>query len=440
MVFGYTFTIIISMLVNYFVFRRLWTINVLYTFTWVIGAFLNIFGYAGMFGASQTVHIYILSSIISFNLTYWLFAKKRRPRIDISEMNCSVAIQRIKWINIICQIFMLPFLVKAINIILTTSFSNLRNFAFTGSNELASTLESRIIAWIIGPVMFSTIVITIILIILKKSSRLLNSFLVINVLLYTLTLGGKMLIVISVLLFVFAYYLIKNITNSSIAQYRIKRRYYVVFAIVASYVAYLTQLRLLNGLSIIQNFVVYLYGGISYFDVLLTSAKYQVINSIELHGTTTFGFIVNPILYIYQMIFNAPNITSEYQVKLATSVFENISPLYKFNSLPTSLYFFWRDFHSVAGIIFGTVSLCLIYIFAENMFIKHKSIQWFALYLYATLIVLLSTQNYGLFDIRSSANLLFIFIFTSTRAKTGRNIMQTNSMHQEKAIDESYHI
>ena len=126
---------------------------------------------------------------------------------------------------------------------------------------------------------------------------------------------------------------------------------------------------------------------------------------------------MTPILYIGHHIFGTPNINAEYVTKLVTSHYEYVSANYTFNSLPTALYYFWRDFHGIPGIIFGTCSLCLIFIYVENKYYKNRNIRWFVLYLYFTLVIFLSTQTYLLFDIKAFMSLLFMLLLTSKGLK-----------------------
>lgn len=412
MILNYILILLISLLINYVIYKSVLTINILYTATWVIAGILNLINFAGLYTAGSNIHKYIMTSIITFNIVYWIFSRKKKQKIKLEEFNFNLQLKWLVRINLCCQAFMIPFLIKAIRIIRTTSFSNLRKYAYVGSDVFASTLESRIISWIILPVFFSSIIIVITLVLLKKSTIWLNLMIITDMFLYTITLGGKMLIVLSVLFYVFGYILLKiSLLDKKVIK--IDKRYYLILVFIITYLVYVTKLRALKGLNVIQNFVVYLYGGLSYFDAILNSGKYLFLNSYELQGSATFGFIITPILYLKHHIFGGFNINAEYLTKIVTSNYEYVSRSYKFNSLATALYYFWRDFNGVPGIIFGTFCMCLFYIYVENKYYDNKNVRWFSLYIFLTMTVFLSTQTYWLYDIQSFMKLLFIMILTS---------------------------
>jgi len=409
---AYIAELVICIIVTAMRFKSIITINSLYTITWFIGGMLNLIGFAGMYIASSEIHLFILTSVAVFNIGYIIYGNKNRTKLLLSELKFSVYVNPVILINIIACMYMVPFFIKAVNIVRSSSFYELRKYAFVASDEFATLLESRVLIWVVSPLIFSTILIAVVLFVLGKGNKKLNAISIINMFLYTFILGGKLLVVLSVVLLLFMI-LIKKIYFSDFKWMKIQKIHIGVLMAIASYLVYTTSLRALHGLDVLENFIVYNYGGISYFDAILKSSEYKELNSVILYGRGAFGFILTPILYFIHHAFSIPSMDGEYITKQITANFLPISDSYRFNSHPTALYYFWRDYNGIFGIIFGTVLLLFLFIRIEQYVFEARNVRSLTLLLFAFLVLFMTTQKYMLFEIQSFMNIFFIFFLTS---------------------------
>ena len=388
-------------------------LNTLFTTTWCIGGLLNLLGYANMNSADNMIHGYIILTIIIFNSTYIKFSDVFNGRYHQTKcIDLSLSTRVVTMSNIIAFVYMIPFFFKAIRIIRVYSFSELRQFAFVASDEFTTLLESRIIIWIIAPIIFASMVIAVASSMSGKFHPLLIASVLLNVAMYTFILGGKMLIVITMLLFVFMF-IINAIHKTQINHIKIKKRYILFLGIAIIYLIIATNQRALRGLNLIENFLVYNYGGISYFDAILTSKEFKVLNSVPLYGRGVFGFILTPLLYIFRHLFSSGIYDGEFLTKQITTYFLPISESYNFNSHPTALYIFWRDTNGLLGIVIGAIFISLLAILIEKYFYRKNNLRAICLLLFLYFSLFMTTQKYMLLEIQSIMNIVFILLFTS---------------------------
>ncbi|HBW13334.1 MAG TPA: hypothetical protein DEF30_05900 [Proteiniclasticum sp.] len=387
-------------------------LNTLFTYTWTIGGILNLTNFAGMYRAEYKIHGYIFITLIIFNIGYLLFSEKVEKRKNIKTLSLYFPKRILFLANLLVILFMLPFFVKAIRIISVHGFAYLRKFAFVASEEFTSLFEARIMVWIVAPIVFVSLIIVVIQIITGNFSMKLSVLVLVNVGLYTFTLGGKMLIVVAILLFVLML-LINQIYFEPIKKIKLNFIHLTILGVAVLYLVITTSKRALSGLGVIENFVVYNYGGISYFDAILKSNEYSASNSELLLGRGVFGIVLTPLIYIIRHTIRVPLYDSEYITKLITTYFLPISENYNFNSHPTALYIFWRDTNSVIGIIIGAIFLVMISIFVEKYFNKHHNVLSLSMLLFLFYAFFMTTQKFVLYEVQSAMNVFFMLLFTT---------------------------
>lgn len=411
--FLYVLLLICIISLTYFKFRKVVTINIMFSVIWCFAGIANNNEYASLYKLSSRTNIYIVLSIIVFNCVYILFGKSvdikytlKLLQINLNhhKKNMNVLIV----LNLFCYIFMVPIFLKAINIIQNQSWARLRAYAFMESDLLATALQIRISIWIVYPIFLFTIILSLIYIIIQKRDFILTAMGIIDIALYSVSFGGRGLIVKSIILFGLTLILLYQQQRIRI---KFRKRYFLGGGIAILILSNAISARSLGGLSVINNLIVYLVGSFSYFDVITNSSKYTDLNSVYLFGTGALGFLINPFLYVMSLFPGVDNLTSEKITKLVTTNFEFISSDYMYNALPTSMYPFWRDF-GIVGIILGTMFFAVSVIYVEKKFHAEMNLRWLIIYLIFIYAVFESAMQYDLLTIQFSFIILITILLT----------------------------
>lgn len=391
--------------------------NQLFNTMWCFGAIIASTDFVGLYPTSEITQIYILLSILSFNIFYILFAKKW-PKFDINfNFSSEIRYNLIYISNFLSYIFLAPILINAIKIINTSGWDTLRGYAFVGSDLLASTLQIRITAWIIYPIFLSTILLAVIFAIKRIKKYPVYFMAAINLVVYTVSFGGRYDIVKTLGYFVFSFFVLNSVSK---IKMKVPKKYVFLGIGIFLVTVYLTTLRSLNGLNFIENTIVYFFGSLTFFDIIIHSSEFSVIHENSLYGTGVLGFLLNPLLYLGTLILNIPNYTSEYSVKLVTDNYLYISDNVRYNAMASALYPFWRDGGGI-GIVVGMSIFSLLVVITEKLFFKYKSIRFFSLYIFMLFIVFTSVMTYDLLTIRTFMNIIFIIVFTKYSLKVKKN-------------------
>jgi len=385
--------------------------NVLLTLIWCVGGGITSLGYLGFYKPSILTHTYILVFLLIFNI-FFLIGKKSRIN-ENEKRKITIGKKQITFImlmNILSYIFMAPILYRALKILLINGWYELRYYAYEGSTELASALSLRIYSWIVNPIFVATIIIAAVFVYLRKSNKTLLLLSVINVFIMTITFGGRFNLVRACCYFgtgiILSYYEYKKKNNNTLL--------YIILGIsVIAILVYLTSLRSISGMNFVENAYTYFYGSIVFFDQLINNISYNELHSQLLYGSAMFGFISNPILYFFELLFlENQNITSEYLIKVITDNYLYIGSGVRFNALSSILYVFWRDAR-VFGIIMGAIFLSLSYKYLTKKSFNEKGIFFLSMRIYMIFVLLSSTLSYGLLTIQNSMTIIMIIIFSS---------------------------
>ncbi|MFJ7637340.1 O-antigen polymerase [Peribacillus sp. NPDC097225] len=398
--------------ITYFKFGTLFRANNLFNTMWSLGAIVVLYEVAGLYPVSLLTHMYIVFSILSFNIVYLLFSKKTfkfQMNIDRRDLK----LKYVYLLNISSYFFLIPILINAIKIIINLGWDSLRLYAFRDSDILASALQLRIVSWIVYPIFLSTILLAVILAVKKVKIPFLYVIATLNLLSYTISFGGRNDIIKTFFYFILTFLVLKS---TNIKKVIIPKKYIFYGICILSITFYLTTLRSLKGLNFIENALVYFFGSLSYFDVLIHSPEFSTFHDSLLFGTGVLGFLINPLLYIGMMIFGIPNYTSEYLVKIVTDNYIFISENFRYNAMSSALYPFWRDGKGV-GIVIGMMVFSIIVVVIENKYYNNRNLRSFSLYIFILFIVFSSVMNYELLTIRTFMNIVFIITFTRPLTK-----------------------
>lgn len=394
--------------------KRILRLNVIYTVLWSLGGFLLTFGLFGLFKPEPRIHYFILISIVVFNLVFELFDNSESRNLD-KLTSIRFTTDLVFWTNISSYVLMIPIVYRAIRLIIGNGWFYLRYFAYEGSDVLASDLLLRIYTWIINPIFTATIIITATLIYLKKSTKKMLIISIINILVITISFGGRFNLVRAFVL-ISSGYLLSRLDK--IRTGKIPVKYYLVLISFLIVVIFLTSMRSLSNLSFIQNAYIYVYGSIVYFGEIVNAIPE---NANYLYGYGTFGYLLNPIVYVFEVLFFDHNITSEYILKVNTDAFIYIGNGIRYNALTTYLYIFFRDGGTI-GIILGTAHTIALYLIAKKKSYNETGIFFKGMRIYLIFIILSSTLNYGLLTIQSSMTIIFLFILTRGAKHTLRKV------------------
>lgn len=155
--------------------------------------------------------------------------------------------------------------------------------------------------------------------------------------------------------------------------------------------------------------ITYQFGGISYFDHIITNRDFAGLNQVRLYGLGTFAWIVSPIIYILSTFSVIPNFTAEAIIGQITANAIYISDRFNFNALTTAMYPMWRDF-GVSGIFFGMAFFGLVVALSENAFNKKRNLKNLLLFFSFFIAIFESTQLYDMLYLRFSMQILWIYI------------------------------
>lgn len=389
--------LIIILTITHGLYKTVYRINALYSIIWLTGICLIEFNYAGIESLSTGYVFYIYSSVIVFNIVYFILSPKiklKRTEIDLTTRT----LKKFYIINILCYIYILPITFKALKIITTEGFSDLRSYAFNDTAGMINNLSARICSWIILPVFLVTMIVSAYYLVIKKRSIIVWIG-IFDVLLYTFTFGGRSLIVRYLLYVLIAYLLQFGNFKSIIKKLTYKQKMFFVIASILF--LYLLSLRSWDGLSLFENIAIYLFGSLKFCDLLMLKTP------VYTYGCGMLGLFFNPIMYLSNNIFGTHFVLSESVIQNITDPFINIG-VSKFNALPTSLFVYWNDF-GFFGIILGTLLLVLLVVYAEKKY-KNTSLFNTIFMIFIIYVVFQTTSDLGIYKISHFSTLLIMCI------------------------------
>lgn len=400
------------LILSYGKYKSLLKLNSVYTFMWSSALFFIGINYAGIESMSDYSIILIIVSIVVFNITYLSFGTNYDiDRIELRQYLLKLNLKTVYVVNFICYIFIIPITIKAIRIIITYGFSNLRSYAFDVTGGLVTELTSKVTAWIIYPVFLVTMIIAALYIALGLKEKIIIVG-ILDVAIYILTFGGRSLIIRFVLYVLFAYIAFNHSFFMLLKKMPLKQK--VILLVIFAFFLYLVSLRKWEGLSIFENIVIYLFGSEKYFDILVQDINLKG----NLYGTGLFGIILNPLMYFSNIFLRTDFILSEQAIQQVTDPFVSIGKS-NFNALPSMLYIFWRDYGEV-GIVIGTFLFTLIITYVERKIKRKVSLFNLILLIFISYAVFQSTTDFPIYKIQHFFTLLIMYILCEKMIKERR--------------------
>ena len=380
--------------------------NVIFSLIWILGSIFMYINFGKIKNVSSTTYCYILLTIFSFNIGYLPLANGERQKFDIETLRIIIDDQRYRKalfsINFALIAICFPYFIKMFLIMINQSFFQVRVAAYVYSG-VYETIISRVIFW----PMFAFFNIILMLCAMKlflglKDYRyyLITLF---DIFYFSMITGSRNFIA-KFFVYIVVAYILGNLLLKK--KRTVDMKIICLGSVLAFFLHIAIKARSLGMLSPLENVVVYLFGGISYFDNIIT-----ITNVEMLYGRGMFGWIISPILYLLSLTGMFPNYTAEYIIGDITKDGIYISDEFNFNALTTAMYPLFRDF-GVMGIILGMMLYGIVVMTSERKLSENFNIKNLMLFFSFFITVFESTQYYDMMYIRFSFQIfLILFVF-----------------------------
>lgn len=399
-------SLIICLFFNYHKNRTLFNVSGIFTLFWGICAFFSSLGLYGLDSLSYTLIFLIVAAMFVFNIVGFFSVRfnKSRLQFDVDDRILSNN-KLLVLINIIAQIYSIPYLIKAIGIIRLSGLEGLRLYAFVGSSQFASTTTLTIFQSIIQPVFIATMILTAIDISLRRKAIIGIVQTIIGVAFYTVLFGGRYMVFQLLVVFLMAFY---TTSEFSLLKFLSKNKKLVLFgAAVFMTLVLITSMR--PSGSFIQSLYIYFCGSFKFLDVQINNGA---LPELHLYGAATFGLIYDFFVTLFAVIFKtSPYIGASYQITQITSAQQTIGDGIRYNALGTMYTSFIADF-GVYGSIIGVIIFAIILHKLQTNFTKKQEPFRFALFLYGIYMVFNTAFSYSLLNMGTLIVILFLYAFT----------------------------
>lgn len=340
---------------------------------------LSNFGFYGFKKTSIVCNIYMFIALVFFECFSLFFlrikTKSSNKKIDFKCNTNSLFIP-----SIIITIYILPFALSGVNIILTEGYAALRAKTMILSNSYLTTLQHIIVIYFVISLAKAITVYSIIDCIENKKINKTLIVSIINILLTVLTFAGRGIL----LYFVFLTIVIISCTQKKkniINMIRNYKKFIIIISIVIIFISSITSQRKLNkDSSLLLNVYSYYVGSIHLFDIHLNNSLLSEENL--LYGNGMFS----PLVDIYKMSSKFFGINTS--VKSGVEIInQQVQQYYKvtdriaLNNNVTFLYVPLRDFGFI-GLIIGPLYISAIFAIAYKKYKHFPTTKNKALYYY----------------------------------------------------------
>lgn len=401
----YFLLIIFSFSISKIKYNTILRPNTLFTLLWGMCGILSISYDIGTIVPGIRIHIYIIVSIITFNITYFSLVKNSKI-IDykvptLKEQNYKLII--LIWL--FAMLLVSTHFITAIQLLFTSGF----NLGVIRDNYSSLNASGRdvfvFLTKNIPSAIFSAVTIVAANDLVNKKYKLLPiAFL--SIITVTITFGGRFAI-LNAIIYYFASYIIQK-------KYRkIKiRRSYIFIAVIT--IASITILRDTSGISIFDMGFLYYVGSLSFLELILQNPTSYGLSDPLMYGYLTLGFIFEPIVLVLKFFLGVDIDIPGYHFNIYAQVFANIgeSHVMYYNNNTTIFYTFLRDFGEI-GIVLGTAFIAVIISASQKRFEKHQSIRSLYILMFLYSVIFNSSMMYTMTSISSSLLIIFLIIFST---------------------------
>lgn len=400
----YILLIICSYMTNLKLKNKAITPGFIYTAIWGFCGVTSIYNGVGLLKPRISIHCFVIISIIIANVIYIFFSKKTEKKEIKNDNILNVNYKIIYIISIIAIILIMPNLIQTIKIIITKGF-DLKYIRDNVYLEMTSFFTKNIPNAIFNAVAIFT---AIELCMGKKKTLWIT---IINIAIYTITYGGRLLM-FNFMIYIFAAYIILG----KRLKVKIKKRYIVSIVLL---IVLITYFRNTNIKSLFNSFVKYFVGPLSFLEYILRNpGKYDLFETYKL-GYMSFAFLIEPIILFVKLFFGASIKVPSYYFNIHAQNFVNISgitKIQKYNNNTTYFYHFLLDY-GWFGFIMAPLTLFTFIIILEKLFSKKTNLKTLMFLVYIYMVLVNSSMVYSMGSVTSSLILIFIFIIGSSTKK-----------------------
>lgn len=410
----YLVTLLLFIILTLRIYRLFLLPNTIFTILWCFCGIFSIYNRLGLVKPEKTIHFYILISIFTFNIAYFVLRRKSNTKVSknfnnekIFEVNKGY----IYSIILIAIVLITPNFIKAIKLIISNGFnldiirkeiyvaiSNSNNFYYAFFTKNIPTAIFTVVSLISSVEFF------------RNNNKHLTEINIICLGVGTLTFGGRYLILNCIIFYAASYLILKKHK-----KIKLKKSYIAMGVIV---LLIITLARGTNGMSVFDMIISYFVGSFSYLQVIINNPYSFGLNSQLMFGYLTFGFVFEPIVLILKFLFRSSLDVPSYYFNIYAQPFVNISEsgYQLYNNNTTMLYTFIRDFGEY-GIVVGTIIIALFVCISENKYYKEKNLRalFFLVYMYS--VIINSVMMYTLTSISASLVIIFLYFSVSKKKK-----------------------
>ncbi|MDM0700695.1 O-antigen polymerase [Clostridium perfringens] len=388
-------------------FKRKFNPVVIFNIAWLCIINISSLNLFGVFKPSTIVYMMSFLLIFTFNVVYIILGKNICLYID-DEMDMHISYKILKVINFICIIFILPATFKSINILLKGGFTQVRTAMSDGGLGIESQMDWLITSWIVSPVFNAILLLGITLYIFDNKNKKLIFIGLLDMIIYTITFGGRWIVLRFVLIIIFSLMLSTNIRNSILLNVKkVRKKLYFLLFLAIGTLIYITSQRGIGG--ILESIIIYFTGSLSYFDQ-------HIQNSIEvtnLYGLGFFSGLLDIPLIIIQKLLAIDFVRPSEYIGSFTSATLVIGDNRLFNGFGSALLDFWIDFGILGSVINGSILAVLIMCLYKGL--AKKNIRSYSVYIFALVLLVITPIKWELDLPWSWMTILFLIIFTSKK-------------------------
>lgn len=414
LVFTYLIVILYFILLTKLRFRTILLPNTIYTILWGSCGIASIYNNLGLIKPSLRIHAYIIISIFVFNIFYITFGnRKTKHEINkpIIHQKHEINYKLIKILNVIAIILISKHFIHSISILISNGFdlTSVRNQVYVGITESGNFIMMLLTRTIPSSIFNITALIASIDLCMKKKELIYWS--IIGTLVYTITFGGRFLILNFIIYYISAYLIMKKQDDI-----KINKKHIITGIILLSVI---TISRGLGEESLLDKIILYFAGSFSFLEVILNSPTNFGFSNGLMYGYLTFGFILEPIVLFLKAVFGFNIDVPSYFFNIYVQDWYNIGDsIYRvYNNNTTMLYTFLRDFGEF-GVIIGTLFIAILISINEKNYRFKNDLRSLLVLVYMYTVVINSTIIYSMTNLGSSLMFILIIICVKSKNKT----------------------
>ena len=379
----------------------------------IVGAFSNS-GIMGYYFPSTLVNVCIISGILIV-LILWIVGIRRpkelinsiREEIKDFDFNITVLLM----IEIVLVLMLLPSFRRSINILRNYNFIILRSAGLYGIADEGG-YSDQLMSIFVRPGFTLISLMTVLSFfnpIEKKKKRLLIGLTVFNLIIYTLTTAGRILVVNTGIYVVIAAMIYSK--GRIVSFFRERKKVLVPLLVLIATVLYLQNLRSPDS-SVLKTIYVYYCSGPSFLTKLLevNSGKFD-INHDFMFGAATFGFITNIISYALIYITGKPQGSLYMLGSVLTNNNLRVGEFNSVNAMCTCYYDFLLDW-GYGGIVLGPIVVGMIFYFAYKQAARRHTWGSMCILIYMMNVMIRTVFKWELVSTEFSFVCIYIWILS----------------------------